>query len=170
MKYHRFLMVFAVYILSLQVSAQQRVDPGKMNYLINPKPNAVLYHDTLYKGSSQYRQLFYRTGDKTLIQLYLKHQSNKVWGGIMGVIGTIATASGIIIATSSSSVNNHSERSAGWITVGSGLACTIFGGYLLQEGQRNMAMAVSLFNDRYSKTTLGLGIADKRAGLVINFK
>jgi hypothetical protein len=169
MKVYRFLIILVAGFLSLHVSAQQKADPAKMNYLINPKPNAVLYHDTLYKGSIQYRILFYRTADKELIQLYLRHQSNKIWGNIMGIIGTIATASGIVLATSSSSVNNHSERSAGWITVGSGLAFTILGGYLIQEGQRNMAMAVSLFNDRYSKTTLGVGISGDRAGLVINF-
>jgi hypothetical protein len=165
MKYCLLLLVFAVGILSQRLSAQQRIDPAKMNYLFSPKPNSILYHDTLYKGSAQYMRLFYRTRDDEIIRLYKKHQSNKIWGNIAGAVGTIVTAGGIIIASG----NRTADHTAGWITAGSGLACTIFGGYLMMAGQQNMSMAVDLFNNQYNKAAFGIGISGDRAGLVLNF-
>jgi hypothetical protein len=165
MKYCLLLLVFAVGFLSPPLSAQQRIDPAKMNYLINPKPNSIIYHDTLYKGSAQFMHLFYKTGDREIIFLYQKHQSNKIWGNIAGVVGTLATASGIIIASGT----RNADHTAGWITAGSGLACTIFGGYLMMASQQNMAIAVDLFNNQYNKSALGIGISGNRAGLVLNF-
>lgn len=166
MKYCLLLLVLAVYLISQPLSAQQRIDPSKMNYLINPKPNAIIYHDTLYKGSAQYMHLFYRTRNVEIIHFYQKHQSNKIWGNIAGVVGTIATASGIIIASG----NRTADHTAGLVTAGSGLACTIFGGYLMMAGQQNLAMAIDLFNNQYNKAAIGIGISSNRAGLVINFK
>jgi len=165
MKYCLLLLIFAVGLLSQPLSAQQRIDPAKMNYLVNPKPNSIIYHDTLYKGSAQYMHLFYRTRDSEIIRLYRKHQSNKIWGNIAGVVGTLATASGIIIASG----NRTADHTGGWITAGSGLACTIFGGYLMMASQQNMAIAVDLFNNQYNKAALGVGISGNRAGLVLNF-
>ena len=135
-----------------------------MNYLFNPKQNAVLYNDTLYKGSSQYARLFYRTHDIDLINLYQRHQSNKIWGNILGTAGALATGFGVAYAT-----GTGNNKTAGWITLGSGLACTIFGTYLIQAGQKNMLIAVQLFNQKYNKNTAGIGISGNAAGLVVNF-
>ncbi len=165
MKYCLLLLVFAVVVLSPRLLAQQRIDPAKMNYLINPKPNSILFHDTLYKGSAQYMHLFYKTRNIEIIRLYQKHQSNKIWGNIAGAVGTIATAGGIIIASG----NRTAGHTAGWITAGSGLACTIFGGYLMMAGQQNLAMAIDLFNNQYNKAAFGVGISGDRAGVVLNF-
>ena len=71
--------------------AQQRMEPGSMNYLYAPKPNSILYHDTLFKGSKQFRQLFFRQHDPALMLLYDKHQSNKIFGQIFGITGTLQT-------------------------------------------------------------------------------
>lgn len=164
MKGYKFLLVLIFLISAKTLLAQERVDHQKMNYLFNPKQNAVLYNDTLYKGSNQFAQLFYRTRDIDLINLYQRHQSNKVWGNIFGTVGALATGFGVAYATSSG--NN---KTAGWITLGSGLACTIFGTYLIQAGQKNMLMAVQLFNQKYNKNAVGIGISGNSAGLVVNF-
>lgn len=164
MKYYIFLVVLIVG-LSVHLPAQQRLDPAKMNYLINPKPNSILYHDTLYKGNSQYKWLFYKTRDSEIIHFYQKHQSNKIWGNITSTAGLLTTAGGIIIA----SRHNSTSHTAGWVTAGTGLACTIFGGYLMVASQQNMSVAVGLFNSRYNKAVLGIGISGDGAGLVINF-
>jgi len=64
---------------------------------------------------------------------------------------------------------NGSDKTAGWITAGGGLACSITGGYLILKGQVNLVKAVNLFNDRYGKMQAAIGIGNKQAGLVINF-
>ena len=89
-----FAICFFVLISSFS-QAQQRLEPGQMHYIINPKPNNIFYRDTLYQGSKQFMQLFYRTRDQQLIDLYLKHQSNKVAGQILGVAGSFAMIFGI---------------------------------------------------------------------------
>ena len=89
-----FAICFFVLISSFS-QAQQRLEPGQMHYIINPKPNNIFYRDTLYQGSKQFMQLFYRTSDQQLIDLYLKHKSNKVAGQILGVAGSFAMIFGI---------------------------------------------------------------------------
>ncbi|MBA4198536.1 MAG: hypothetical protein C0459_13390 [Chitinophaga sp.] len=157
------ILIIILGCISFSVKAQLRLEPKQMVFVPTQKPNSIYYHDTLYRGSQEFKYLFYKTLDKDLIALYEKHQSNKVWGNIFTTLGTLATTAGIIMAT------NGSDKTAGWITAGSGLACTITGGYLILKGQVNLAKAVNLFNDRYAKTQVGIGIGNKQAGLVINF-
>lgn len=166
MKYSFILLLLFVYGFSQSLKAQELIDHNKMNYLFNPKQNAIIYRDSLYKGSEQFRQLFYRTGDIEIIHLYKKHQGDKIWGGILGVLGAFSTGFGVAYATSSSSSNN---KTVGWISAGSGLACTMIGGYLVQSGQRKLVQAVSIFNSRYNKMTAGIGFSGNNAGLVVNF-
>jgi hypothetical protein len=166
MKYSFLLILLLDCIFSQSLSAQELIDHNKMNYLFNPKQNTIIYRDTLYKGSEQFRQLFYRTGDIEIIQLYQKHQGDKIWGGILGILGAFTTGFGVAYATSSSSSNN---KTVGWISAGSGLACTIIGGYLVQCGQKKMMQAVAIFNSKYNKITAGFGFSGNNAGLVVNF-
>ena len=166
MRFLSALLILVLFSYSNRLLAQERIDHKQMNYLTNPKPNSILYDDTLYKGSNQYSILFYRTHDDVLINLYLKHQSNKVLGTAIGVVGTIATTVGVVMAAGGTSSANNT---VGWITAGSGLACSIFGTYLIQSGQRNLALAVTLFNRKYNKSTVGIGVSGKNAGFVVNF-
>ena len=145
----------------LATNAQQKIDKEGMNYVIALKPNSIFYHDTLYSGSKQFEWLFYRTRDYELIRLVEKHQSNKIAGQILAVTGSIATIYGISRVTSSGSDNG-----VGWALVGGGFAVTLTGGYLTLMGQRNLAMAVTLFNKKYHQTTLGIGVANSSVGLV----
>jgi hypothetical protein len=144
--------------------AQQKLDPGGMNYLYSPKPNSIIYHDTLFKGSEQFRQLFYRQHDPVLMKLYNKHQSNKIWGQTLGFVGTVATVIGISVVSSS-----DGNKGVGWAMAGGGFVTTLFGGYLTLMGQQNLQLAVTLFNQPSRKTVLGLGVAHNKAGLAYNF-
>jgi hypothetical protein len=165
MKYSSLLLLLFICVFSQSLKAQELIDHNKMNYLFNPKQNAIIYRDTLYKGSEQFRQLFYRTGNIEIIRLYQKHQSNKIWGGILGVVGAFTTGFGVAYATSSSSSN----KTTGWICAGSGLASTIIGGYMVQSGQKKLMQAVAIFNSKYNKITAGFGFSGNSAGLVVNF-
>lgn len=149
--------------ISFASSAQQRMVPG-MNYIFNPKPNSILYHDTLFRGSAQFQQLFYRHGDIRLINYYEKHQANKIAGQVLGLAGTIASVIGISVVSSSG--NN---KGVGWGLVGGGFAATLTGGYLTLMSQRNLQMAVILFNAENHRAAVGIGVADKKTGLVFNF-
>ena len=155
-----FLMV-VLCAVSFSAGAQQRIEPNRMNYIIGPKPNNIIYHDTLFKGSTQFRELLFRTSNPELILYYQKHQSNKIAGQVIGILGTVATIVGISRVTSSGA-----DKSAGWALLGGGFAATLAGGYLSLMGQRNLIMAVTLFNQQYNKTALGIGISGSNAGLV----
>ncbi len=160
------LRLFAICFFGLICSfsqAQQRLEPGQMHYIINPKPNNILYRDTLYRGSKQFMQLFYRTRDQQLIDLYLKHQSNKVAGQILGVAGSFAIIFGI------RNLSEENKKGAGWAMIGGGFASLITGGYLTLQGQKNLALAVTLFNQRHNKAVLGVGVAQQQAGFVYKF-
>lgn len=154
----------AFFLTNPSLKAQQRLEPGKMTYVISTKPNHIIYHDTLYQGSRQYKQLFYRTGNYDLISLYQKHQSNKVTGQVIGILGTVATIIGIRMVTS-----DNTNKGTGWILFGGGFAATITGGYLAVLGQRNLNMAVTLFNQQSGKAALGIGVSPRNAGLVYQF-
>ena len=151
-------------MLNASSNAQQRIDPKAMNYLMAPKPNNIIYNDTIFKGSSQFQQLFYRTHNFELIELYQRHQSNKITGQVMGVLGTLATIFGLSIVSS-----DRTGKRTGWIMMGTGLATSITGGYLMLMGQRNLQMAVILFNQQNNKAALGVGISNSHAGLVYKF-
>lgn len=150
-------------ILSLLSFAQQRIEPGTMNYVISSKPNSIFYRDTLYKGSAQFRYLFYRTRDEELISLYHRHQANKIAGQALGVAGSVA------IAIGAGFISSADSKGAGWGLIGGGFAALLSGGYLIMTGQQRLQMAVNLFNERYHKTALGIGVSGNNAGLVYTF-
>jgi hypothetical protein len=158
-----FLTTFFL-LLGYFSNAQQRLEPRAMNYVNNAKPKSIIYHDTLYSGSKQFEQLFYRTADMELIRLVKKHQSNKITGQILGFAGTIATIIGINRVTSGST-----EKGLGWALIGGGFAATLTGGYLTLMGQKNLIMAITLFNQRYHQAALGIGVSQNTAGLVYKF-
>ena len=145
-------------------SAQQRLDPKGMNYVLGPKTNTIIFHDTVFSGKKQFEALFYRTHDQQLIELLNKHQVNKIVGHGLAFAGMFSVFFGI-----SRLSPNSTDKSAGWIMIGSGFAATLAGSYFLLMGQRNLAMAVTLFNQRSSRASLGIGVADKRVGLAYNF-
>ncbi|MBW0176298.1 hypothetical protein [Sediminibacterium sp.] len=143
--------------------AQQPLEPGRMHYITNPKPNSILYRDTLYRGSKEFMQLFYRTRDQQLISLYQKHQTNKITGQVLGVVGSFAMIFGI------SRVSSDDQKGLGWALIGGGFASTLTSGFLIMESQRQLNMAVTLFNQRHNKASLGIGITQQQAGLVYKF-
>jgi hypothetical protein len=157
------LALVGLFWMGISVQAQQKLNPGGMNYLVNPKPNNIIYHDSVFTGKKQFMQLFYRTRNQELIRLFEKHQSNKVTGQVLGVIGTIATLVGI------SRLSSVNEKGLGWALLGTGFATTLTGGYLTLMGQRNLQMAVTLFNQKYATSAIGIGVSSARAGLVYNF-
>ncbi len=157
------LFVFCLSLIFVSGFAQQKMDKNGMNYLMAPKPNSILYHDTLYKGSVQFKQLFYRNGNYELIQLYERHQSNKIAGQVFGISGTIATIVGL------SMLSSGGNNGTAWIIFGTGFAATITGGYFTLMGQRNLQMAVTLFNQQQNKSSLGIGITKNNVGLVYKF-
>lgn len=156
------ILLLLVVLGALTSSAQQRLDSKGMNYIVSPKPNCIVYHDTLFSGSKQFSALFYRTHDQQLIRLLEKHQANKISGQVLGLIGTIGT----IVGIGQLSGNN---KGMAWGLIGGGFAMTLTGGYLTLMGQRNLQMAVILFNQRHNQTSLGLGVANRTAGLVYQF-
>lgn len=159
-----FFLTTILWAVSFSSVAQQRIEPGIMNYIAAPKPNNIIYHDTLFKGSPQFAQLFYRSGNPEIIYFYEKHRSNKIIGQVMGITGTLATIFGISIISSSGS-----NKGTGWALLGGGFVATLTGGYLTFMGQRNLQMAVTLFNKQNHKAALGIGVAEKNAGLVFKF-
>lgn len=158
----KYILLLLVVLGALPSSAQQRLDPKSMNYVVSPKPNSIIYHDTLFSGSKQFSALFYRTHDQQLIRLLEKHQANKVSGQVLGLIGTIGT----IVGIGQLSGNN---KGLAWGLIGGGFAMTLTGGYLTLMGQRNLQMAVIVFNKRHNQASLGLGVANRSAGLVYQF-
>lgn len=134
-------------------SAQRSINAKQMIFFATPKPNTIIFNDTLYNGSTAYKQLFLRTNDKVLIELYKRSQTNKIVGSAMGTIGSLALTAGVIYASS-----NHPNisRGTGWAIAGTGLVTAITGGYLLTRATSNLVLATYLFNKKYtsSKTTL----------------
>ncbi len=159
----KYILLLLIVLGVLRTSAQQRLDPKGMNYIVSPKPNSIIYHDSLFSGSKQFEQLFYRTQDQQLIRLVEKHQSNKVAGQVLGLMGTIGTIVGI------SQLSRNDNKGLAWGLIGGGFAMTLTGGYLTLMGQRNLQMAVILYNQRHNQTSLGLGVANRTAGLVYQF-
>ena len=157
-------MICLFCLMFFSVHAQQKIEKNAMNYVIGLKPNNILYHDTLFRGSAQFEQLFYRTYNQNLIDLYRKHQSNKIAGQVLGITGTLATIFGISMVTSS-----RADKGTGWALLGGGFATSLMGGYLTLMGQKNLQMAVILFNRQYNGVALGIGVSEKNAGLVFKF-
>ena len=152
---------------STMLHAQQKMESKNMNYIYTSHPYCILYHDTLFSGSKEFRKLFYRTGNHPIIDLYKLHQSCKVWGNGLTFVGTLATIWGI--AKVSDRSINSSERSLAWVGILGGLGCDIGGEILILNGQKALATAVHLFNLRSSKTSVNLGVGNKEAGVVLNW-
>ena len=159
-----FLVFIGLLLLASSPFAQQPYNPKQMVFVPTNKPNTIIYNDTIYTGSKQFKTLFLRTGDKDLNQLYHQHQSNKIVGGIIGTLGSLAMIIGVSQATSSSD-----NKTGGWIAAGGGLVATITGGYLVLISQQKIALATALFNKRYTKTTASIGFTDNGVGLVVKF-
>lgn len=158
----RIAFVILLSVLGYSSQAQQRIDTRQMNFLPGAKPNNILYHDTLYMGSKQFMSLFYRTRDPEIIHYYQKHQSNKIAGNVLGMLGSVSTIVGLAILSDDSG-------GARWAVAGGGIAATLIGGYLIVKGQQNLLTAVMLFNNKYNRTTLNIGLGNNRAGLAFNF-
>lgn len=135
-----------------------------MNLVIAPKPNMIIYNDTVYKGINQFRELFLRMHNPELDYYCGRHQSNKIAGQALGLIGTIATIFGVSAVTSSGS-----NKGGGWALIGSGFAATLTGGYLTMASQRNLLTAVKLFNQQHHGASLSIGFSGEVAGLVYKF-
>jgi hypothetical protein len=157
-----FLLVICVIGSFTFCTAQQKFNPKGMNYLIGSKPNNIIYNDSVFRGSNEFKHLFYRTGNPELLALYSKHQSNKIVGQTLGFVGAIGILVGI------NNLNEYSKR-IGWTMIGGGLLTSIAGGYFTLSGQRNLQMAIAIFNQQYNKASIGIGIGDKSAGLVYKF-
>jgi hypothetical protein len=147
-----------------KLSAQQKMNPRLMNYLPNLKPNTIVYRDTVYSGYQAFRGLFQRTGDKEMMQYLQRHQTQKILGQVLGLTGSFVLVFGVGELTRSGG-----NTTVGWILAGTGFASAITGGYLAMSAQRNLQMAVTLFNDKYRATALGIGTGYHQAGLVYQF-
>lgn len=158
----QFWMIIGFALIGTLVNAQQKFNPKGMSYLGGPKPNNIIYHDSVFRGSNEFKHLFYRTGDAELLKLYSKHQTNKIVGQTLGVIGILSILVG---------VNNLSgdTKSFGWTMIGGGLLTSIAGGYFTLSSQRNLQMAISIFNKQYNTTSLGIGVGDRSVGVVYKF-
>ena len=162
------LIVFISFIFCCNiVYAQQKVDHDKMNYIYTSHPYCILYHDTLFSGSKEFRKLFYLTRNEPIINLYRLHQSCKVWGNGLTFVGTLATLWGVI-KVSDKSISS-SERSFAWVSIIGGVGCDIGGTALIMNGHKALATAVHLFNLNNKKTAINLGVGNKEAGLVMNW-
>ena len=158
-----FYVTLVLIICSLKVSAQQKIYDKQLNWVYANHPNLLIYRDTVYKGAKEFKTLFYRTDDKELWKLYDKHQSNKIWGNILNTVGALSTTAGVIVLSS------HDDKTAGWLLIGGGIGCMATGSYLILQGQKNLLKAVLLFNQKYNKPSLGLGVGQQQAGLVYKF-
>jgi len=154
------LCLVITFVCAMQAMGQG-FNPRKMTYFNTTKPNTIIYNDTLYSGSKQFKALFLRTDDKELIRLYHKHQSNKVWGNIIGTTGAVAIGFGVGLT--------GNNKTAGWITAGAGFVTLVSGAWLITCGQRDLLYATQLFNARYTKTTIRAGFTGNGVALVANF-
>ena len=162
------IIVFISFVFCCSsLCAQQKLESGNMNYIYTSHPYCILYHDTLFSGSKQFRKLFYLTRNEPIINLYKLHQSCKVWGNGLAFVGTLATLWGVV-KMSDRNISS-SERSLAWAGIIGGLGCDIGGTALIMNGHKALATAVHLFNLKHSKTALNMGIGDKEAGLVVNW-
>jgi len=144
------------------VIAQQALPKGKMSYTAMTKPNNIVFNDSIFKGSVQFKQLFYRMGNPEIIHSFQKHQSNKITGQVLNFIGAITLISGI-------SYLSGNTKGLGWTLIGTGFAASIAGGYFTFVGQNHLLNAVDLFNEQNKKSTVSLGFGPQSAGLVYKF-
>lgn len=161
MKY-RLSILFFLLLGTSCIYAQQALVPGKMNYTIMTRPNNIIFNDTIYKGSTQFKQLFYRSGNGEIIGAYQRHQTNKITGQVLNFAGAITLLIG---------VNQFSSNSGtAWSLIGAGFLSSLAGGYFNLIGQRHLLTAVDLFNQQYNqKQTVSLGVGNQSLGLVVKW-
>ena len=159
-----FLLVITILCVTSHANAQKGVFPKQMTYLSTAKPNSIFYNDTFYNGSKAFRKLFYNTKDPEIIELYYRHQLNKVFGSGLGTIGTIALTAGVIYASGD---HPNISRGTGWALVGTGLLATITGGYLLKRSTTNLLFATYFFNKRYVNPKAAIGISGDGVSFVV---
>jgi hypothetical protein len=135
-----------------------------MSYISTSKPNSIFYNDTLYNGSKAFRKLFLNTKDPQIIELYHRHQVNKVLGSALGTVGSIALTAGCIYAS-----GNHPNisRGAGWTMIGTGLITAITGGILIKRATSNLLFATYFFNKRYANSKASIGISGDGVSFVV---
>ena len=158
----KLLIIIIGILLGQSVVAQQALPKGKMSFTAMTKPNNIVYNDSIYKGSAQFKQLFYRTGNPEIIHSFQKHQSNKITGQVLNFVGAITLISGI-------SYLSGNTKGLGWTLIGSGFAASIAGGYFTLVGQNHLLTAADQFNQQYKKSTVSLGFGPQSAGLVYKF-
>lgn len=158
----RILLLLIFIITTNRVCAQQPLNAKGITYLLAPKQNNMVYNDSIFRGSKEFKHLFFRTGNAELLGLYKKHQSNKIWGQAMGFVGTVGVLVGI-------NYLSGSEKGFGWAMIGAGFLGSVSGGYFTLISQRHLSAAIHLFNQRYGRNALGVGVGDKSVGLVYKF-
>ena len=160
-----FLLGGIFVFFTTNISAQQKVLQGQMNFIATPKPNSIIFNDTLYNGSHAFRKLFLQTNDAQIIEAYKFHQTDKIWGNVLATTGSIALSLGVVYASS-----NHPNvsRNTGWVMACTGMVAAITGGYLINLGNTDLQIATYLFNKRYSKPKTVIGISNNGLSLVVN--
>ena len=162
---YRLLLLQCFLVLSYFAVAQQPLPQKQMSYLSTAKPNSIFYNDTFYNGSREYRKLFYRTNDPQLIQLYKKHQVDKILGFVLSTTGFISLTAGTIYA---SSYHPNISRGVGWGMVGTGVVAAIAGTYLTTQSVNDLLVADYLFNKRYGNPKAAVGISNGGLSFVLN--
>jgi len=150
--------------LANNLSAQQKVLPNQMNFIVTPKPNSIIYNDTIYNGSRAFRALFLRTNDLQIIEAYKFHQIDKIWGNVLSTTGSIALSLGVVYA---SSYHPNISRNTGWIMASSGMIAAITGGYLLNRANTDLLIATYLFNKKQAKQKTAIGISNNGVSVVV---
>lgn len=161
MKKIRLLLLF-IFSIKMSTHAQQKLNRSGMTYIVSTKPNNIVFHDSIFKGSNEFKHLFFRTGDANLIGLYTKHQTNKIVGQFASFVG----AFGIIFGVNHVSSSN---KALGWTLIGSGFLSAAAGGYFTMASQKNLIMAITLFNQKNSQSSIGIGASNQTIGLVYKF-
>ena len=159
-----FLLGGLLVIHTNNLSAQQKVLPNQMNFISTPKPNSIIFNDTIYNGSRAFRSLFLRTNDLQIIEVYRYHQTDKIWGSVLGTTGSIALSLGVVYA---SSYHPNISRNTGWIMAGSGMIAAITGGYLLNRANTDLLIATYLFNKKLAKQKTAIGISNNGVSVVV---
>ena len=161
---YRLCFILTILLLTFSANAQTKLPPKQMTYLSTSKPNSIFYNDTFYSGSKEFKQLFFRTKDAQLIELYKKHQVEKIFGSAMGTAGSLALAVGVIYAGGN---HNRISRGAGWAIAGSGLVTSIVGSYISTEATSDLILATYLFNKRYANPKTAIGISSNGLSFVV---
>jgi len=156
------VLLLVIFLFNMSSHAQQKLNRAGMTYIISTKPNNIVFHDSIFKGSAEFKHLFFRKGDANIIGLYEKHQTNKIVGQLASFVG----AFGIIWGVNEISGSN---KGLGWTLIGGGFLSAAAGGYFTMASQKNLLMAITLFNQKYSRATVGIGAGDQSIGIVYKF-